>query len=1239
MATKAITPVEEVKVSVFLDSARYDQAFPSLGAEPAARVVSSSEPGSTKAPISAQANEFHKENLTPAAPDNRSKAHGPTAPIPSRRNSSYGSPKEILDQYIPEEIIRSVSLSGRDQLRFGLTQGLAKKESYSSLRSGKRRNSGYHNPTRSQMEGYSTKTDEDREGNPSRSPATRSSNPARYRGSLRRRGSYSGRGSGRPMSRDGAPLNEINWRHEHPCSKKNGSAQNDGDCINETGSPGEHSPISQLGESPIRATTGPSDITRPVFGNLTEDISPDTEGGLGGETESTTPSPKGKASIDLERGNGEEIKPSTLTPEPETASVASGEVSLFSSSSRTAGPQADDTSAPKPHDAPNNVQKLSLRSSKPPPPPTLYTPTPSARLSSLHSLISLPPPKPALLKMSDSYEERMEKSKKKKYSLLLTPLPEKVPRKKLSVNEYLGIVDEYPWPQQDGKLPPPPPAKAEDGTISDNKTAIRDTDKMDLDEGYEAIGPSKVVQYASTVQGKAFKALASHDKVNFGDIDSRKAAPAPSRPAFNPFAGLTDQRSPFDGQSSEVRLPPRPVQPPPGLSLPPGLPIPASYYQQQGIGLQTAPGNMSFPQPRESATPFGQTIDNPHAVSGQYRMAYPDAGAFTVGQRSDVNEYNTPLALFPTTLGSEVLWLTLDTSSYLGLNVTDAEIQAINETFSKFGLSNKFETTSFTDHYGRRGAVSEQGGTWKDGKPANNLGNSKTTEEDNFTKRFLEVFGREGKVSIEMLQEHQKERLVAERVRNEKLAAEDKKKVPEPVTGNTGLFPYPAHGKSDGEVTQELLLGVFKQLSSYVDDKSIIRDPASGAGEQASAYQPGPWKKPPAGKTPDWISDDNTIFFDQSFGKDFFSEGKEKTTDEGIDAVKLEQTTAEGDASTTGDSGNQSVNTSPTAQGEQLFDEAGNVIFGPPKPPGYPNHLPRTYLRPLKTFAPFETVYPTVRYGLLPAAPRSVNTAEKSYINYRGGAVGPIADSAPRYVRGPKGYLELAKDTPPAPPADPSPFGQSKATASPFAALEQALGTTRFTQGVPQNTRLVAPIPPPGAKPTGGIVSDAINGFSRVNYGGRQTQLDPDGSGLSRSEVLKRKQRPGARIGVISDGPNGMEFEIDKHPDFNPAEHNTLGGKFKLKSLLVKEQEALRAQQSQQSQQTHAGGAHPATPTKGIPVQGKGSDAGGGSRSVFDTPTSGNPRPSPGTPGKWPAQGSPESKRGMKGWNGGMGGK
>lgn len=569
----------------------------------------------------------------------------------------------------------------------------------------------------------------------------------------------------------------------------------------------------------------------------------------------------------------------------------------------------------------------------------------------------------------------------------------------------------------------------------------------------------------------------------------------------------------------------------------------------------------------------------------------------------------------------------------MDLSVTDAEIKVINETFSKYKQIRKEETPSFTDRYGRRGAVSEQGGTSKGG-----------TEKDNFKERFEEVFGTKGKVSIEMLQEHQKKRLVAERVRNEKLAAEDKKKVPEPVTGNTGLFPYPAHGKSDGEVTQELLVEVLKQLSSYVDDKSI-RDLASGEKGEPIDYQPGPWKKPPAGKRPDWISDDNTSFFDQSFGKDFVPEGKSKTTNEKNDAVKPKQAAVKGDASSPGGSGNQSFHMDPTSQDKQSVDEvqASNtpVIFGPPKPPGYPNHLPpREHLRPLKTFAPFENNRPTVRYGLLPANPRSVNTAEKSYINYRGGAVGPVADSAPRYVYGPKGYLELAKDTPLPPPADPSPFGQSNATASPFAALEQALGTTRFTQGAPhpQHGRLEAPKPPPGVKPTGGLITDTINGFVRVNYGGKQTQLDPDGSGLSRSEVLKRKQRPGSRFGINFDGPNGMEFDIDK-TDFNPADHNVLGGKFKLKSQLRKEQEALRAQLSQQPQQSQAGGARQATPAQGIPPQGKGSDAGSGTRSVFNTPPGGNQQPNPSTPRNWAAQGSPESRRGMKGWNGGMGGK
>ena len=654
MATKAITPAEDVVV--IQDSTPYDKAFPSLGAETAARVVSSSEAGSTKPPISAQTKELQQENLAPAAPDNRSKEHGPKAPISRRRNSSYGSSKGTLDHHKPKDMVRSVSIGGRDKPHFSPTQGWAKKESSSVPKPGKRRNSGYHNATRSHIESYSTKPDEGRGGHHSHNPATHSSNPVGHRGFPKRRGSYSGRGRGRPsLSPDRTPLKEISWRPDHSCCKKKGSVKNGGECIGETSSPAEHSPISQWGESPIRATTRPSDITRPVFEHWTDDTSPGSEGRL----------EEGRVILDLEGGHGKEIEPSTPTPEPETANVARCQVSPFSSSSRTALSLADDTPASKPHDTPNNLPQLSLQSSAPPP-PVLDTPTPSTRLTSLRSLNS-PPRKLVLPTMSDSYEERMEKSKKLKRSLLLYPLPERPPRPKLSVNEYLGIVDEYPWPHKDGVPLNPPPsaaAKMEGNTMFDNKTAIRDTDKVaDPGEGYEAIGPSKVVQYASTVQGKASKALAGHNKVNFGDIDHKKAAPAPGqvgfgKTAFNPLAGFTDQHSQFAGQSSEDRLPPGSAQPPPGLSLPPGLPIPASYYQQQSIALETEPGNTPFPQPTERATPFAQTADNPRAVSGQYRLSYPDMGSLTLGQRSDVNEYDTALSLFLTTLLPEVLWLT-----------------------------------------------------------------------------------------------------------------------------------------------------------------------------------------------------------------------------------------------------------------------------------------------------------------------------------------------------------------------------------------------------------------------------------------------------------------------------------------------------------------------------------------------------------------------------------------------------
>jgi len=654
MATKAITPVEDFHV--FLDSSSYDQAFPTLGAEVGAKIASSNGAGSTTPPISTQTTEFHKENLTPATPNNSNKAQGQKAPILHERNSSHGGSKVILDQYIPEEIVRSVSISGRDKQHFGRAQGLTRKESFSAPNLSKRKNSGYYNPTRSHMEGYSTKPDEDREGNPLHNLGTHSTNPTEYRGFPPRRSSYSGRGRGRsPTSPGGTPLSEISWRHEQSRNRKNGTIQSDGDHTGETNSPAEHSPGSPWGESPTRATTGPSDITRPVFGHLTDGTSLGLERGLEEAMESPTPSPKCRASHDIERGHQEEIEQSSQTPNPETPRVAKDHVSPFSSGSRTTGSPADDTPGSKPHDALNNSQQLVSQSSASPP-PALDTQTPSAKLSDLNSLSS-PPSKLPLPTMSGSYEERMDAARKKKYSQLGENPPEKMPRPRLSASEYLGLPP-APWhiPGHPAQILFAASAKPEGNTMSDNKTAINDTDKMaDLDEGYEAIGPSKIVQYASTVQDKASKAFAGHEKVNFGDMESRKAAPTPGqvvsgKAPFNSPAGFTDQHFSFAGQSSDVRLPARQVQPPPGLSLPPGLPIPASYYQQQGIALQTGPGNISLSQPRERSTPFAQTIDNPQAAPGQYRSAYPNMGPLTVGQRSGVNEYDTALSLFPTTL-------------------------------------------------------------------------------------------------------------------------------------------------------------------------------------------------------------------------------------------------------------------------------------------------------------------------------------------------------------------------------------------------------------------------------------------------------------------------------------------------------------------------------------------------------------------------------------------------------------
>ncbi|KAG0132639.1 hypothetical protein HOY82DRAFT_669428 [Tuber indicum] len=536
----------------------------------------------------------------------------------------------------------------------------------------------------------------------------------------------------------------------------------------------------------------------------------------------------------------------------------------------------------------------------------------------------------------------------------------------------------------------------------------------------------------------------------------------------------------------------------------------------------------------------------------------PAMGPFTVGQRSDANDL------------------------FLRLSVTDAEFKAINETFMKYGWTNEEETPSLTDRYGRRGAVSEQGSSSKGGQPANVFGNRKATEMVNFKERFEEVFGAKGRVSIEMLQEHQKKRLVAERVRNEKLAAEEEKKVSEPVTGNTGLFPYPAHGNSESEVTQELLVGPLSSLVRTLRIKTPSKTWPPGRKES---------------QVPIKLSRGIRLQRGKSRTGSAAITLASLTNLSVIGAVKLEQTAA-GGASNTGVSLNNSARKDLTTKDEQSvgLGQASNapdnvIFFGPTKPPVCPDHIPpRQHLRPLKPFAPFENDQPK---DLSSTLRPDMSADPRAFWNLQRIRFLPHQLTNPRL-----GNLM---------------------TPSPFAALEQALGTTRFTQGVPEPFHLTAPKPPSGAKPTGGLITDATNGFIRVNYGGRQTQLDPDGRGLSRSEFLKHKQRPGALLGITFKGPKGMEFDIDKI-DFNPAGRNALGSKFKPKSQLRMEQEALRDQQSQQPQHPQAGGAQQATPVKGIPVQGKGSAAGSGTRSISDIPPGVNPQPSPSATGNWAAR-------------------
>ncbi|CUS08013.1 unnamed protein product [Tuber aestivum] len=1223
MVTKAIKSTEAPSAS--LDRGGYDEAFPSLGTEPTAKVTSPDSAGPVKPPISTRKAEGHKKDFVPFTPDNSNKAQAPSTLIPHRRNISHGGSREIRNQYIPRQVARSVSFGGGGKPHFGLAQGAARKVSPFPAQKVRGQSSGHHNPPKSYIEGSSAGPGEEKEGHRFHNPPTQPANFGGYRGSLRRHSSYTARGRGRsPTSPRGAPPGGLSWRHESWLNRKKSIVAHTSNRIDEISPPEKPSPVSPVGGKPAGATTGASDITRQALEHSTDETSlergPEEEG-----AESPTPSPGGRGVLRPESGHQGEMGPVMQTPIAGTVSVAKDRTSPFSSGSPTVGPRGDDTSALKSRDTRKNAQQLDLQSSAPPPPPppalnpptsnTFRRPDPPGFLPPVFVL----PPIPSYLQSDIGSNKNQENTSPMSHQT------EQAQRPKLSADEYFGLHGHPSRPLNTAEL-----LASISATLGDKRatTGIADT-MADINEREGPSGPSKAVQYAPTVQDKASKALSGHEKVNFGDMDSKKAALASSQAAsgnsaFNSSASSTDQQTLLAIYSPEVRLPPGPTQPPPGIPLPPGLPIPASYYQQQSITPQTGPGDISFSQPREKKALYAQPIDNPQPPPGQYRQPYPAMGPFTVGQRSNDND------------------------SYLDLGVTDTEIKVINETFQRFGQTDKEETPSLTDRYGRRGAVSGQGGSSKGCKPAGFPGNLKAIGKDNPKDRFEEVFGAKGKVSIEVLQGRQKEVLVAERIRNERLAAEDGEKIPETVTGNTGLFPYPTHGKSDSETTKELLVEAFKQLSSYIDDKGVINDPATGENVKPSAYRAGPWKKPPAGETLDWISDDNTSFFDQSFGKDFVAEGKQ-TAGGGspsnkpvIYDVKLKQTVEQGGARNTGGSSNPSAGGDLAAKDKRRVYQGQdskapcNVIFGPPKPPGYPNHMPREHLRPLKTFEPFKNDYPKVRYGLLPPNPRSINTAEKPYINHRGGAVGPVADSAPRYVYGPKGYLELAKDIPPPPPADPSPFSQPKVTPSPFAALEQALGTTRFTQLVPQHSRLEGPKPPPGAKPTGGLVTDTINGLLRVNYGGKQTQLDPDGSGLSRSEILKRKQRPGSRIGINFDGSNGMEFDIDK-TDFNPAEHNTLGGKFKLKSQLRREQEVLRAQLPQQSQQS--GGAQPATHAKGIPVQGGSSGPGSGTRLMFDVPPGGGPRPVPSTPGNWAAQGIPEAKRGVKGWNSGMGGR
>lgn len=297
----------------------------------------------------------------------------------------------------------------------------------------------------------------------------------------------------------------------------------------------------------------------------------------------------------------------------------------------------------------------------------------------------------------------------------------------------------------------------------------------------------------------------------------------------------------------------------------------------------------------------------------------------------------------------------------------------------------------------------------------------------------------------------------------------------------------------------------YQRIAEYVDypNKSKV------GGEQTITSKL--YRKPLEGEPrPDWITDDRDSLFEQSLGKSTHTKhnvvmplGFEMVKHKGSPLIEMAAV--------------HPFTEAPQSQPQAPAHLSAARSFSTPSQPKAPAVLrsftsaPQLQARPASHF---QGAYPYAGGSQMqPNAPPFVSMASSPYT----------------------GAAQTQTHHQPASPftssPQPRPQSQSFATAnepihvyltheqlkSPFAALEAALGTRRFTQDLSSQA------------PEAGIGCRGPRLVPSVPQGHVPTFGDgrPWGDELTKSDMLKRRQTPGSRLGIIMNDPAGPKFVGD----------------------------------------------------------------------------------------------------------------